>query len=128
MTIASYAKQLNERLTNLERGVEMAPERTYEEGKRAARAIDDASNGIIAAFREHGFKILNDDRLRNIEAMIYGYLLESNPEHSALITCEGFGEHVDGPAGERVLAQAKRDRDFLENMQKPEDEAPAPSP
>lgn len=113
MTIASHVRELNDRLTRIERCADMAPEGTYERAKQAAAAINDASNGILDALRSYDFKALNDDRLRNLEAAIYGYLLEGNPDESSLITGEGFGEHIDGPAGARVMAQAIQDRDAI---------------
>lgn len=114
MTISSHVRELNDRLSNLERCAEMAPECTYERGKEAAAAIADASNAILAAFRAHGFNAGNDDRLRNIEAALYGYLLQSNSDEiDELRVSEGFGEHVDGPAGSRVIAQAIQNREAL---------------
>ncbi len=110
MTISAHVRELNDRLTHLERCAEIAPEGTYQQAKDAASAISDASNGILHALRAHGFKAKNDDQLRNLEAAIYGYLLDSNPDAYCLLTAEGFGKHVDGPAGARVLAQATRDR------------------
>src|SRR5262245_54532737 len=114
MTILN--RELNRRLSNLERCADLAPEGTFARAKDAAEAIDEASNAIMAALRERGFHALNDDRLRDLEAAIYGYLLEGNPEEYGLLTGEGFGEHVDGPAGERVMANTIRDRDFLRGM------------
>lgn len=106
-------RELNSRLTYLERCAEIAPEGTYNRAKDAAQAINDASQGILDSLRRYGFKVHNDDRLRDLEAQIYGYLVTANPEEYGLITAEGFGEHVDGPAGGRVLAQVTRDRDSL---------------
>jgi hypothetical protein len=109
MTIQHHVSKLNDRLTFLERCAVKAPEGTYERAKQGVDAIHDASQSIVEVLRHYGFKTLNDDRLRNLEAAIYGYLLEGNPDETGLIVGEGFGEHVDGPAGERVMAQAIRD-------------------
>lgn len=116
MTIASHVRHLNERLSNLETCADRAPEDTYDRSKMAVEAVHEAADAILAAFRLNGFKALNDDRLRNIEAALYGYLLESNPEEVELIAGEGFGEHVSGPAGRRVMQQAIADRDFLQSL------------
>jgi len=116
MTVSAHLSKLNDRLTFLERCAEMAPEGTYQRAKDAADAINDASQGILDALRTHGFKALNDDRLRNLEAAIYGYLLEGNPDECGLITGEGFGERVDGPAGPRVMANTVRDRNALSQL------------
>lgn len=113
MTISAHLRKLNNRLSLIERCAEIAPDGTYQRAKDAAAAVADASNGILAAFRDHGFNTLNDDRLRNLEAAIYGYLLEGNPDECGLMTGEGFGEHVDGPAGEYIMANTIRDRNAL---------------
>lgn len=113
MTIEN--RKLNNRLGHLERCAEKAPDGTYENAN-AAEAIGEAANAIRNVFRKHGFKASNNDNLRNVEVALYAYLLASNPDNNALITGEGFGEHVDGPAGERVLAQTIRDRDALSRM------------
>jgi len=116
MTIASHLRHFNRRLEFIERCAEKAPEGTYQRAKDAAAAVADASHSIMDALRSRGFTALNDDRLRNLEAAIYGYLLEGNPDECGLITGEGFGEHVDGPAGARVLANTIRDRDALARL------------
>lgn len=113
MSISAHVRQFNDRLTLIERCAEKAPEGTYQRAKDAANAINDASQGILDALRAHGFKVRNDDRLRNLEAAIYGYLLEANPDESGLMTGEGFGQHIDGPAGDRILANTIRERDVL---------------
>lgn len=106
-------RELHIRLSNLQRCAEKAPDGTYDVAKRAALAIEDSIESVRSIFRGYGFKVDNTDRCRDLEAAIYGYLLASNRESYGLTTGEGFGEHVDGPAGERVIAQAIRDRDSL---------------
>jgi hypothetical protein len=104
MTIQN--RQLNDRLSRLQRCAELAPEGTYTEAKSAAQAVDEAIEAVRSIMREHGFKVNGTDPCRDLEAAVYGYLLISNPDAYGLITGEGFGEHVDGPAGERIMAQA----------------------
>lgn len=110
MTI--HNRELNNRLGYIERCADVAPQGMYEIARNASAVIDIVSNHLLTTMRAHGFNVLNDDRLRNIEVAVYGYLVEANP--GMLADAEGFGEHVDGPAGERVLANAKRDRDALQ--------------
>jgi hypothetical protein len=105
--------ELNRRLGYLQNCAEKAPEGTYEEAKRAAAAVDQAIESVRTIFRDHGFAANGTDPCRDLEASIYGFLLVSNPNAYGLLTGEGFGEHVDGPAGERVLANAIRDRDVF---------------
>lgn len=104
---------LNERLNNLQRCAEKAPEGTFEEARNAAAAIDQAIEAVRSAFKEHGFKADGCDICRDLEASIYGFMLNSNPGHTGLIVAEGFGEHVDGPCGSRMISEAIRDRDFI---------------
>lgn len=106
-------EKLTTRYSRLRRCAEVAPVGTYADVKDACEAIGDAADCIITTLRAHGFKLGRTDTLYGIEAAIYGYLLEGNPNAFGLITGEGFGEHVDGPAGKRILAQLVRDRDSL---------------
>lgn len=114
MTISAHLRPLNNRLTHLERCAQMAPDGTYQRAKDAAAAIADASNGILDSLRSHGFAAPNGDQLRDLEAAIYGYLLDGNPaDHNGLAVGEGFGEHIDGPASDRVMANTVRDLLFF---------------
>lgn len=112
MSIAAHATFLNDRLTKIERAAEQAPAGTFMRTKDVAEAVSDASNAVMEALKDHGFAALNNDRLRELEAMIYGYLLAGNPGvRDELTVAEGFADALDGPAAERVLAQLTRDRD-----------------
>lgn len=114
MTIQN--RELNRRLSLIERCAEMAPEGTYNEAKKAAQAVEEAIESVRKIFLDHGFAVNNCDSCRDLEASIYGYLLVSNPDAYGLMTGEGFGEHIDGPAKARVLANTIRDRDFLRSQ------------
>lgn len=115
MTIHNTA--MNNRLTKLERCAEMAPEGSYVAAKEIAELVVDASNFVLRGLRALGHLADNSDRLRDLEAAIYGYIIDSNRNNdSFLIAAEGFGEHVDGPAGARVLGAAVKDRDFLRSI------------
>lgn len=113
MSIHTHLRGVNNRLSNLERCAQLAPEGTYQVAKDVTDMIGDLSNELLRTLRSTGLRALNDDRLRNVEAAIYAYVLESNPNESGLATGEGFGEHVDGPQGDRILADAVRNWDFL---------------
>lgn len=116
MTLNRNLRELHTRLSNIQRCAELAPADTYECAKSAANAIDEAIEAVRAVFREHGFEVNNNDPCRDLEAAIYGYLLISNPERYGLITGEGFGEHIDGSAGERIMANTIRDRDAFQHL------------
>lgn len=112
MSIAPHATFLNDRLTKIERAAEQAPAGTFLRTKDVADAVSDASNAVMEALKDRGFTALNNDRLRELEAMIYGYLLAGNPGvRDELAAAEGLADALDGPAAERVLAQLTRDRD-----------------
>ena len=109
------AAALNRQLSNLEDCARNAPEGTYDEAKAAAEAISEIADSIMHKLSEAGFKVAGDDRMREIEAVIYGYLRDCNPEAYGLVTGEGFGEHVTGPRGAELIARAAANRDFLRN-------------
>lgn len=115
MTIQN--RELNQRLTNIQRCAEEAPEGTYEIAKNAAEAVDEAIEAVREIIRANGFKVNNTDPCRDLEAAIYGYLLVSNPDNTSLITGEAFGEHVSGPNLGLVLANTIRDRDSFVRRQ-----------
>lgn len=106
MTIQN--RELNRRLSNLQRCAETAPDGTYEHAKSAARVVDRAIEAVRSALQISGFKVDGCDKCRDLEAAIYGYLLASNPDDSELVVSEGFGEHVDGPRGSEIIAAARR--------------------
>jgi hypothetical protein len=114
MTIRN--RELNERLCNLERCAELAPEGTYVRSKEAVDTVRAAMDAIEAVFKDANFNVDHCDGARDLEATLYGYLLANNPEEYELYAAEGFGEHVDGPARERVMANTIRDRDFLASL------------
>ncbi len=105
---------LNDRYNYLERCAEKAPDGTYALSKATVETIGEIADDIMRRVRALGLRANNCDGIREVEAVIYGYVADANPD-SELRVGEGFGEHVDGPAGERVLAQAVRDRDFIRN-------------
>lgn len=114
MTIHNQA--LNSRLGNLERCAELSPDGTYEVAKAAAEAISQISNFIHATLLEAGLKCNNADPLRDVDAAVYGLLIQSNPECLELVAAEGFGEAMDSDDIElrsRVMGQAFRDRNAL---------------
>jgi hypothetical protein len=114
MTIRNIpVREFNDRLTKLERCSECAPTGTFDRAKDAGIAVSEASEVVREVLRIHKFRAVGNDRLRILEATIYWYLTESNPDELDLITGEGFGDAMDGPAATRVLAQTIRDRDFL---------------
>jgi hypothetical protein len=115
MSIPAHLDELNARLGNLERCAETAPEGMYSRAREAVDTVHEASNALRRALMERGFVALNDDHLRAVEATIYGYVLQGNADEHELIVGEGFGAAMEGPAADRVLAQAERDRDAAES-------------
>jgi hypothetical protein len=117
MTIRSCinARALNERWTKIERAIECAPEGTFEHTKAVAEIVTETANSLIKASAAAGLKVNNSDQLREVEAVVYGWIVDAQ-EPGELIAAEGFGEAMDGPAAARVLAGITRDRDFLRQL------------
>jgi len=105
------ANELSNRLSDLELCAEYAPEGTYEREKEIVAFIGDTANAILRGVRELGLNAPNCDQIREVEAVLYGYIRSANA--LAVAAGEGFGAAMSGPARERVIAQAARDRDFL---------------
>ena len=111
MTIQNRA--LWDQRTNLKECADTAPAGAYEDVKRANQAVEDAIEAVMASIKYEGFEAAGDDRAANLEAAIYGYLKDSNPESNTFILGEAFGIGVTGPAAERILKQAKRNVEFF---------------
>ena len=109
-------REMAARFDNFETCAEIAPERTYEQAKELRRLIGETVDNLIREFQRAGVPVNNCDGARNIEVAIYRWLVESNPGDGAFHAAEGFGDHSQGPAGERVIANCIRDRDFIEKM------------
>lgn len=108
------AKQLSDRLSNLEACANNAPDGTYEHEKLVVEFIGDTVDGILREAKALGLKTPNCDQIREVEAVIYGYLTDANPLTFA--AGEGFGDSMDGPARDRIIFQAEQERDFLSNL------------
>lgn len=109
-------REMAARFDNFEVCAETAPARTYEQAKAVRHLIGKTVDHLIREFQRAGVPVNNCDGARNIEVAIYRWLVESNHDNATFPTAEGFGEHSQGPAGERVIANCIRDRDFIEKM------------
>jgi hypothetical protein len=66
---------------------------TYESAALMDLAVDEAIQGVMNTFRRWGFAARGDDRCLDLEAAIYGFLKESNPDYANEFTLnEAFGE------------------------------------
>ncbi|UTC28913.1 hypothetical protein MARCHEWKA_04010 [Brevundimonas phage vB_BpoS-Marchewka] len=100
------AGALSAQLSNLEACAQDAPEGAYEDAK--------ALNAFFAATFVHlrgelvalGLALDNSDGYREFEAVLYGLIKDSNPDCTTFAVSEGFGSAMDGPARDRVIAQA----------------------
>jgi hypothetical protein len=118
MSIRSHidAQALNHAWTAFEQCAEDAPEGAYEQAKAIAQVVGLCANHLIKELREIGLGANNGDGLREVEAVIYGYIKNSNPDACVFPTAEGFGEAMGGVARERVLAQAAHNVAFLKEQ------------
>ncbi len=113
MTIRGNVRELSNRWGRIERLAEEKPQGTYARTIDTLVAVEEASNAIRSALKASGFQALDDDRLRVLEATIYGYLLASNPEERGLITTESFEA---GPSPQRAESDVTPGRDLLNDV------------
>lgn len=108
MTIRNFIspRDLSGQLALLEACVENAPDGTFEFEKRARTAIGDITDTLLRKTRALNLNAPSCDQIREVEAVIYGYLREANPLTFA--PAEGFGRAMDSPARERVIAQSAK--------------------
>jgi hypothetical protein len=93
-----------------------APNGVHDQAKAIREVIGKTVDSFMASLRELGLQVDTCDRARAVEAMLYAYAKESNPDYPEFYTAEGFGEAMNGEARERVLAQSVQNRDFLQSM------------
>lgn len=116
MTIPSHLKTLNDMLTDIERTAEEAPAGAYMQVKLIAEVVDEASNALRKALKGRGMVALNDDRLREVEAVMLGYIMKGNPTYSGEVaTAQGYAQAMNTPAADRVREALVRDTAFLES-------------
>lgn len=104
-------------LSNFKACASDAPEGTYEEAKKLNEIIGSACDQLMRDIRAMGLRADNCDLVYGLEAAMYDYVKRSNPDNVMFPVSEGFGSAMDTPARERVIANAKRDRDFLARLQ-----------
>lgn len=108
--------QLHSDLNDFRRCVDEAPEGSYEEAKAIYAVIGESCDTLMRELRGVGVKADACDLIFEVEAAIYNYVRRSNQDSTIFPTAEGFGASLGGPARERVLAQTKRDIDFLRGV------------
>lgn len=103
---------------NFRNCVSDAPEGTYDHAKQLAAILGDAMDGLMRELRAAGFHADNCDKAFRLEAAMYEYVKESNPDATVFPVSEGFGESMSlsRPVRERVIAQAERNRDFFQAL------------
>lgn len=94
---------------NLGHCADEAPSGAYEGAKKIDACINEAIEGVRDTFKSFGFKADGNDACAMLEGAIYWFFKYSNPDNNDTALGEGFGEHLQGPAGERVMAQCIRD-------------------
>ncbi len=104
---------LNKKLDQFKRCADEAPQGMYADARALNDVIGEACDGLMRELRALGLKADNCDLIHHVEATIYDYVKQSNPENSMFAVAEGFGAAMDGPAASRVWEQSQRDRDFL---------------
>jgi len=106
------------RYQKLLRCVEEAPDGTFTMASDLQSAVQSATCEMESHLREMDLDAgFHGDAIVDIEALIYAHIIRCNPKIADDIAAiEGFAEHVDGPARDRVKAGIIRDRDFLASL------------
>ena len=116
MTIRGNVRELNNHRGRIERVIEKEPQGTCARMIDALIAVEEASNAVRSTLTASGFQALDDDRLRFLEATIYGYLLASNPAECDQITAGGFETTTGDPSQQRAKSEATPGRDLLNDV------------
>lgn len=115
MTIRSHidARALNEQYGKFLDCAENAPEGTYEAAKEVERFMSETADTILEGARRLGLTPCNADGIRELEAVIYGYLKAGDV--ALFSQAEGFGSAFSADrAG--AASKARADRDFLASL------------
>lgn len=107
------ARALSAQLSNLESCAENAPDGAYDHAKQISALMGETFDHLRTELAAIGLKLNNSDKYREFEAVLYGLIKESNPDCYTFDVSEGFGSSMDGPARERVIAQAAASVAFL---------------
>lgn len=100
-------------LANFKRCAAEAPNGAYTECKALESLLGETCDRLIRELRELGLKADNCDLIYAVETTLYAYAKASNPDATVFPVSEGFGEAMDGPARERVIAQAEQSAQFF---------------
>lgn len=107
------AAKLSEQLSLLEACASNAPAGTYEHAKQIDAFFAETYLHLRRELAALGLELDNSDKYREFESVLYGLIKASNPGASTFAVSEGFGSAMNGPARERVIAQAARDLESL---------------
>ena len=100
-------------LRALKQCTDEAPEGTYMVAKAIEEKIGDTVHELIEWLRENGLKAGNCDSAYLLEAQIYEYIKNSNPESNDFACAEGFGRAMESPHAARIKAEAARIGQFF---------------
>ncbi|SOC26342.1 hypothetical protein [Thalassospira xiamenensis] len=108
--------QMKERFRNFRRCAEDAPKGTHEAAKQLHETIGATCDRFIAEVMELGLKANKLDLAFVLETALYQYVVNSNSEATLFASAEGFGEAMDGPNRDRILAMTERNQEVLEKI------------
>lgn len=118
MTISSSinASRLSSEYGYFETCAEESPDFSYDQAKQIKEMIGHACDKLIRDTRALGLSANNCDGIREVEAVIYRWLKNSNPEETIFPVAEGFGSAMQGPARARVLDNCRANVDFMKSI------------
>lgn len=107
-------RELNDSLSKLNDCADHAPSGTYEDAKELNDLLGDTCDEFMRQLKAMGLKTPNCDQIREVECVLYGYVVDANPMRYA--TAEGFGSAMNTQAKDRVIRQAAESHAFLASM------------
>ena len=111
--ITSDQRAARARLQKLYDCVDNAPAGTYAAAKATRAAINEAVETFMVDLKAAGLKAPGDDRAEALAGALYAYVVSDDSNMLTLATAECFGDAMNGPARDRVIAQTARERDFI---------------
>lgn len=83
-----------------EAGVDAAPEGSFSMSRNLKFEIGDATDDLIRMVRRLGLNVNNSDGAREIEALLFGWVRDANPDNPEFAMTQSFGCCLDEATGD----------------------------
>lgn len=84
--------------------VSETPESSFERSRQLADLISEQMRQLMNGLRGLSFAASPNDPAFELEAAMYAFVKQSNPDCSELVSAEGLGTHLQGPRERRDRA------------------------